>query len=91
MLFIVTYDVVDDQRRVRLAKALKDFGNRVQYSVFECLMGPRELMKMTERIAGIIDHAQDSARIYQLCADCEGKVAIIGTGSRSEDPDVYII
>ncbi len=91
MLFIVTYDIVDDRRRTRLAKALKDFGNRVQYSVFECLMGAKELAKMTERIGEIIDYEQDSVRIYRLCAECEGKLEIIGTGARTEDPEVYII
>ncbi|MDA8137823.1 MAG: CRISPR-associated endonuclease Cas2 [Desulfobacteraceae bacterium] len=91
MLFIVTYDIVDDRRRIRLAKAIKDFGNRVQYSVFECLMGAKEFAKMTGRIAEIIDHEEDSVRIYKLCAECEGKLEIIGSGARTEDPEVYII
>jgi CRISPR-associated protein Cas2 len=91
MLYIVTYDIVDDRRRTRLAKALKDFGNRVQYSVFECLMGTKELNEMKERITHLTDHAEDSVRIYCLCGECEGKVDIIGTGARTEDPDVYIL
>ena len=91
MFFIVTYDVTDDRRRTRLAKALKDFGSRVQYSVFECLMGRKELEKMTQRIKEIIDDAEDSVRIYMLCGECENKVVIIGQGDRTEDPDVYIL
>jgi CRISPR-associated protein Cas2 len=35
MLILVSYDVPDDRRRTRLAHALKDFGERVPYSVFE--------------------------------------------------------
>jgi CRISPR-associated protein Cas2 len=91
MLFIVSYDITDDRRRIRLAKTLKDFGDRVQYSVFECLMGAEELQEMTGRIREIIDNDQDSVRIYKLCAECEGKVEIIGTGVRSEDPEIYVV
>ena len=91
MLYIVTYDIVDDRRRTRLAKALRDFGNRVQYSVFECLMGAKELGKMRERIEHLTDHEEDSVRIYSLCGECEGKVDIIGTGARTEDPEVYVL
>lgn len=91
MLYIVTYDIVDDRRRTRLAKALKDFGNRVQYSVFECLMGSKELCKMRERIANLTNHGEDSVRIYSMCGECEGKVEIIGTGARTEDPEVYVL
>jgi CRISPR-associated protein Cas2 len=73
------------------AKALKDFGNRVQYSVFECLMGAKELNEMRERVIDLTDHEEDSVRIYSLCSECEDKVDIIGTGARTEDPDVYVL
>jgi CRISPR/Cas system-associated endoribonuclease Cas2 len=39
-LIVVSYDIPDDRRRLRLAHALKDFGVRVQYSVFECHLEP---------------------------------------------------
>jgi CRISPR-associated protein Cas2 len=91
MFFVVAYDIVDDRRRTRLSKALKDFGTRVQYSVFECLMGPGELDKMSGRISDIIDQEEDTVRIYTLCPGCEARVDIIGTGGRTEDPGVYIL
>jgi CRISPR-associated protein Cas2 len=91
MLYVVTYDIVDDRRRNRMAKALKDFGDRVQYSVFECLMGAKELGTLRERIADIINFDEDSVRLYILCGECEGKIEIIGTGARTEDPDVYVV
>ena len=43
MLIVVSYDVPDDRRRTRLAHILKDFGERVQYSVFECRLDERAL------------------------------------------------
>ena len=91
MFFIVTYDIADDRRRKKLSDVLSDFGDRVQYSVFECLMGMEELNRMTDRIAAVIDAEQDGVRIYALCTGCENKVTVIGTGSRTQDPDVYIL
>lgn len=41
MFYLISYDIPDDRRRVRVAKTLKDYGDRVQYSVFECILaGP---------------------------------------------------
>lgn len=91
MLYLVTYDIPDDRRRLRLAKTLKDFGDRVQYSVFECLLD-RELMeRMHSRIVGVICEAEDSVRIYPLCAGCEKGLAIIGQGEVSREEEVYIL
>lgn len=91
MLYLVTYDIPDDRRRLRLAKTLKDFGDRVQFSVFECLLD-RELMeKMRVRINGIICEAEDSVRIYPLCGQCEKGLAIIGQGEVSREEEVYIL
>ncbi|HOT98551.1 MAG TPA: CRISPR-associated endonuclease Cas2, partial [bacterium] len=36
MLYLVSYDIIDNAKRIRLAKKLQDYGQRVQYSVFEC-------------------------------------------------------
>jgi CRISPR-associated protein Cas2 len=45
MFYLVSYDIPDDRRRTRLAKLLKDYGGRVQYSVFECLLNQELLIK----------------------------------------------
>ena len=55
MLILVSYDVPDDRRRTRLAHALKDFGERVQYSVFECRLDERAQQTLRERLARLID------------------------------------
>lgn len=91
MFYLVSYDIPEDRRRVKLAKTLLDFGRRVQYSVFECLLERDLLEEMVGRIEGIIDEAQDSVRIYGLCADCEKVIRVIGTGEVSKDEAVYIL
>ena len=47
MFYLVSYDIPDDKRKTKLAKTIKDFGDRVQYSVFECLLNKSLLDKMT--------------------------------------------
>ena len=71
MRYLVTYDIPDTKRRTRLAKILEDFGDRVQYSVFECILDDVLLAKMTAIITGTILDAEDNVRIYTICAACE--------------------
>jgi CRISPR-associated protein Cas2 len=66
MLILLSYDVPDDRRRTRLAHALKDFGERVRYSVFECRLTPKQLDRLRERVRPPIAPEEDSLRIYVL-------------------------
>ena len=80
MLTLVSYDVVSDARRDRVANALLDFGRRVQFSVFECHLDDGELGTLRARVAALIDSATDSVRYYRVCAQCERDVAVEGLG-----------
>ena len=91
MFYLVSYDIPNDKRRTKLAKTIKDFGDRVQYSVFECLLDKSLLDKMTGRIDKIIVEKEDSVRIYCLCANCEREIRVMGKGEVSKIEDVYII
>lgn len=71
MLVLVTYDVRTDdaagQRRLRrVAKVCLDFGQRVQWSVFECAVGERELVLLRHRLLEEMDPEKDSVRLYFL-------------------------
>jgi CRISPR-associated protein Cas2 len=91
VLIVVSYDVPDDRRRGRLAEVLKGFGNRVQLSVFECLLEDDEVERLRRKVLREIDEQADSVRIYRLCASCREKVEILGRGERTEDPEVYVL
>jgi CRISPR-associated protein Cas2 len=76
MKMLITYDVstVDrpGQRRLRrVARACKDFGQRVQKSVFECTVGQTDWVQFRERLLKEIDPVQDSLRFYFLTADIQ--------------------
>ena len=85
MLIMVSYDVSSDRRRTRLAHTLKDFGQRVQYSVFECRLEAEALENLRRKIEKLIDPLEDSVRLYQLCLECDRKVEIQGMGKVTED------
>lgn len=91
MIFVVSYDVPNDRRRLRIMKIVQDFGRRVQYSVFECDLSTPQLMRLQERLAEVVDPALDDVRFYPLCESCIGKAQRMG---RRRDPVVkriYII
>jgi len=92
MFYLVTYDITDDQRRTKIAKILEDFGDRVQYSVFEMELDRAEQRDdMQTRLAKVIDARTDSVRIYFLCQGCRTKITILGQGKVYQDEDVYIV
>jgi CRISPR-associated protein Cas2 len=83
MLVLVTYDVATSTSggaaRLRaVAKACRDFGQRVQYSVFEIEVDPARWARLKARLEGIIDPATDSLRYYHLGANWQRKVEHVG-------------
>ena len=83
MLVLVTYDVslVDPggKRRLRrVAKACQDYGQRVQFSVFEIEVDPAQWATLKARLERLIDPAQDSLRYYNLGANWRRRVEHVG-------------
>lgn len=71
MLILITYDVctIDKAGRRRLrrvARCCLDYGQRVQYSVFECTVGDKEWVLLKDRLLKEIDPKADSLRFYFL-------------------------
>ncbi len=91
MFIIVSYDVVDDRRRAKLAKVLLDYGERVQKSVFECRLDDRLYLKMKKNIESLIDQEEDSVRYYFLCGRCVKEVEVSGLGGFREEDEAVII
>jgi CRISPR-associated protein Cas2 len=83
MMVVVVYDVKTEtpqgRRRLRLvAKACIKFGQRVQNSVFECLVSPSDLLILKSELTQIIDPEQDSLRFYNLGAKYSNRIDYIG-------------
>jgi CRISPR-associated protein Cas2 len=91
MFYSICYDIRDDGRRLKVVKALKDYGVRVQYSVFEANLRPEQLEQLRRALTRLLHPEEDSLRVYPLCADCVAKVEILGQGVISQDPEVIVI
>jgi CRISPR-associated protein Cas2 len=79
MYLVVSYDIHDDKRRNRIHKVLKNFGERIQFSVFECDLTKEQLLRMQHALNRIIkEDDQDSVRFYHLCDSCQHKIDRIG-------------
>ncbi len=95
MMVLVTYDVCVEtslgQKRLRkVAKECENYGQRVQNSVFECLVDPAQWVKFRSRLEKIINPKEDSLRYYYLGSNWKRKVEHIGA-KPSYDPEGTLI
>jgi len=91
MFYVVSYDISDDRRRNEVHDTLKDYGTRVQYSVFECHLEPAQLTDLQERLAKLIKPKEDNVRYYRLCKDCLAQTVVVGERPLTADPDYWIV
>jgi len=85
LFYLVCFDIVEDRARHHVAKVLKDYGGRVQKSVFECAnVNEEQFLKMRNRVEDCIDSTQDTVRYYRLCRGCLRSMEYAGLG----DPPV---
>ena len=85
MVVIVTYDVctgnAKGRRRLRrIALACKDYGQRVQKSVFECDVGDTQWVVLKNRLLREMEETEDSLRFYYLDKDNHSKTEHHGLG-----------
>ena len=84
MFVLVTYDVSTTdpggpRRLRRVAKVCTNFGQRVQYSVFECIVDPAQWTFLRQNLIDEIDPEADSLRFYFLGSNWKHRVEHIGT------------
>jgi CRISPR-associated protein Cas2 len=83
MLVLVTYDVRTSEpggaaRLRRVAKACRDYGQRVQFSVFEIEVDPAQWTKLKARLESLIEPTLDSLRYYYLGANWQRRIEHVG-------------
>jgi CRISPR-associated protein Cas2 len=89
MLVLVTYDVSlvrpgGARRLRRVAKACQDYGQRVQFSVFEIEVDPGQWTALRAKLESLIDPAQDSLRYYYLGANWRRRVEHVGAKAAAD-------
>ena len=91
MFYVISYDIPDNQRRNQLAKILKGFGTRVQYSVFEAHLTRSQFEQMKQAVNGIINTNEDSVRYYALCRACTGQIEVPAVGDVTIAPKTIVV
>lgn len=77
-IYIISYDISDDKRRNKVAKELEGYGERKQYSVFECDISASDHNKLWKQLSKLVDHNSDSVLSYPICKSCAGKSKQLG-------------
>lgn len=91
MFCLVAYDIVDNNRRHRLFKALRSFGVRAQLSLFECDIPTRRFRELLLAINHAIDENEDDVRVYRVCNDCFRQAEVFGKAKLMRAEDVIVI
>ena len=63
---LVCYDICDDKRLRTVFKTVRDFGDHLQYSIFECQFTPSDLVRCRHALGRIINHKEDQVLFVDL-------------------------
>lgn len=96
MLVLITYDVCTEdaagRKRLRqIAKECVNYGQRVQNSVFECVVDAAQCRKLQHKLVSLMDQEQDSLRFYYLGNQYKSKVEHFGAKAGYEAEGVLIL
>lgn len=96
ILVLITYDVstqdaAGKKRLRKVAKECVNYGQRVQNSVFECMLDASQLLILKDSLLSMIDEKEDSLRFYYLGNKYQTKVEHFGIKSSYEPEGVLMI
>lgn len=90
--YLITYDISDDGRRNAVFKALRGFGDHLQYSVFRCDLSDRQRATMVAVIDPLLDHDEDQVLVVDL-GPVEGRASscVYSLGRPYANPERRVI
>ena len=92
--YVVTYDISDDKRLRQVFKTVRDYGDHLQFSVFECQLTPTDLVKLRAELAKIINHDEDQVLFVDL-GPSEGRgdrvITALGRPYTSLDAPCFVV
>lgn len=89
LFVVVTYDITNDRRRTRVHRALRRFGDPVEYSVFECRINAAQFERMRAEVDGLI-RLDDDVRYYELCLSCARRIRTIGRAHTTRQCQAFL-
>ena len=76
--YFISYDIPSNQRRKKISDLLEGYGQRVQYSVFECVLKQEKYQELRDRLQQKIAREEDSIRFYPISEHTLGKIETWG-------------
>jgi CRISPR-associated protein Cas2 len=64
--FLVCYDICDEKRLRKVFRTMRDFGDHLQFSIFECQFNPIDLARCRHVLSEIIKHSEDQVLFVDL-------------------------
>jgi CRISPR-associated protein Cas2 len=75
-VFLVSYDICNDKRLRKVYKAMRGYGDHLQFSVFRCELSEREKAEMIAELSPIIDHDEDQVMIIDV-GPADGRANVV--------------
>ena len=91
MLYVVIYDISDDKRRRRVFNLLEGYGQRVQFSAFECVLNDRKFDELRSRLIKVVKMNEDSVRFYPISKHTLGQVIVWGEPPLTQMPSSVVV
>ena len=96
MDILITYDIADTEgvgasRLRRIAEVCEKYGQRVQFSVFECRLSPAKLARMIAEVEDVIDRQRDSVIVYRFPGRIEDATLRFGRSQNHELGEPWVL
>lgn len=92
--YLVCYDISDDRRLRSVFKIMRDFGDHLQYSVFECQFTQRDLAECRHLLSEVIDHREDQVLFVNLGPSerrARKVITALGRPYAAVDPPCFVV
>lgn len=90
-LYVVCYDTPSNKRRKKMADLLEGYGQRVQYSVFECVLSTEKYSELKMRLGKRFKEGEDCLRFYPLSSHTSHQVEVWGGPAVAQPPESVIV
>lgn len=91
LFYVVAYDIPCDKRRKKVSNLLEGYGQRVQYSVFECVLTAAKYKELRQRLKRRVKLEEDSVRFYPLSQHTLSQVEVWGGVAVVQAPGSVIV
>jgi CRISPR-associated protein Cas2 len=91
LFYVIVYDITCDKRRKKVSDLLEGYGQRFQYSVFECILSQTKYSELQKRLRKQVKSSEDSVRFYPLSKHTFNQIETWGEPPVTELPGSTII